>query len=71
MLLFLRRTCAQSDSIDNLSLKNHISLSSQDTVNHSTVHAYNNVQNTSRIPNIYYNENLQVSVKLLSLYYSV
>lgn len=68
MLLFLKRTCAQSDSIDNLSSQNNISLSNQEMVNCSSVpNSYSDVQNTSGITNVYYDENMEVSVKF-SLY---
>lgn len=68
MLLFLKRTCAQSDSIDNLSSQNNISLSNQEMMNCSPVpNSYCDVQNTSSITNVYYDENMEVSVKL-SLY---
>lgn len=66
MLLFLKKRCAQGDSIDNLS-QSHMSISSQEMVNHSPVpHISNtNVQKTSsQLPNIYYNTNTEVSIKL-------
>lgn len=61
MLLFLKRTCRQSDSIDNLSSQN-ISLSSKETVNLPV--PCNSMQNTSEITNICYDENMTVSLKL-------
>lgn len=65
MLLFLKRTCVQSDGIDNFSSQNNISLSNQETVNCSPVpNSYSDVQNTSSITNVYYDENMEVSVKL-------
>ncbi|XP_011687032.1 PREDICTED: uncharacterized protein LOC105449474 [Wasmannia auropunctata] len=57
MLLFLKKTCTQSDSIDNLSLQNY---SNQETVNRSSVpHTCTDVQNTSMVPNIYCDENIE------------
>lgn len=61
MLLFLKKTCAQSDAIDNIS-QNY---SSSSQVNCSSASHLSNVQNT--ITNIYYDENTEVSVKFLSL----
>lgn len=65
MLLFLKRTCAQTDSIDSLSLQNNISLFSQEAMNCSPVSpSCSDVQNSPRITNVYYDENAEVSVKV-------
>jgi len=67
LLLFLKKTCAQTDSIDNLSLQNPNSLFSQETVNSSALSSCKLYVNNSPInTNIYYDENTNVSAKLLS-----
>jgi len=67
LLLFLKKTCAQTDSIDNLSLQNPNSLFSQETVNSSALSSCKlHVNNSPINTNIYYDENTNVSAKLLS-----
>lgn len=68
MLLFLKKTCAQTDSIDNLSSQNHISQLRQENCS-SDPHSCSDLQNSSRITNIY-DKNTEVSVKLYSFCYS-
>ncbi|XP_077260477.1 uncharacterized protein LOC143896448 [Temnothorax americanus] len=60
MLLFLKKTCAQSETIDNLSSQSQISTASEETMNClSTSKPYSDVQNLSQVTDIYYDENAQ------------
>lgn len=69
LLLFLKRTCAQTDSIDsiNLSSQSHISVVRDETNRSPVSHPCSDVQNLSITNNIYYDENIEVSVHLSSL----
>ncbi|XP_018313297.1 uncharacterized protein [Mycetomoellerius zeteki] len=57
-LLFLKKTCAQSDTIDNLSFQNEVSMLSKET-NCSPISSPNDVENSSDHTNIHYDENTQ------------
>lgn len=66
MLLFLKRTCTQSDSVDNLSTVQSTSLISEKL--NSPVRNLSSEEDNSRISNIYYDENTKVNIKLTSYY---
>ncbi|XP_018374145.1 PREDICTED: uncharacterized protein LOC108768268 [Trachymyrmex cornetzi] len=57
-LLFLKKTCAQSDTIDNLSFQNKVSMLSKET-NCSPISPPSDVENSSDHTNIHYDENTQ------------
>ncbi|XP_071580102.1 uncharacterized protein [Temnothorax nylanderi] len=60
MLLFLKKTCAQSETINNLSSQSQISTASEETMNClPTSEPYSDVQNSSQVTDIYYDENAQ------------
>lgn len=61
LLLFLKKTCAQSDTIDNLSSQSHISTSNSESRSSSNI-SQPAIQ-SSMLANIYYDEN-QVSIEV-------